>query len=102
MAHAPFQWQDPFLLDQQLSDDERMVREAAAAYCQDKLAPRVLDAFRHEKMDISIFREMGEVGLLGPTIPEQYGGLFCLLPKCWCSIFLIAAGFFNHRLNLQS
>ena len=74
MAHAPFQWQDPFLLDQQLSDDERMVREAAAAYCQDKLAPRVLDAFRHEKMDISIFREMGEVGLLGPTIPEQYGG----------------------------
>ena len=74
MAHAPFQWQDPFLLDQQLSDDERMVREAAAAYCQDKLAPRVLDAFRHEKMDISIFRERGEVGLLGPTIPEQYGG----------------------------
>ena len=74
MAHAPFQWQDPFLLDQQLSDDERMVRDAAAAYCQDKLAPRVLDAFRHEKMDISIFREMGEVGLLGPTIPEQYGG----------------------------
>ena len=74
MAHAPFQWQDPFLLDQQLSDDERMVREAAAAYCQDKLAPRVLDAFRHEKMDISVFREMGEVGLLGPTIPEQYGG----------------------------
>ena len=74
MAHAPFHWQDPLLLDQQLSDDERMVREAAAAYCQDKLAPRVLDAFRHEKMDISIFREMGEVGLLGPTIPEQYGG----------------------------
>ena len=74
MAHAAFQWQDPFLLDQQLSDDERMVRDAAAAYCQDKLAPRVLDAFRHEKMDISIFREMGEVGLLGPTIPEQYGG----------------------------
>jgi glutaryl-CoA dehydrogenase len=74
MAHAAFQWQDPFLLDQQLSDDERMVRDAAAAYCQDKLAPRVLDAFRHEKMDISVFREMGEVGLLGPTIPEQYGG----------------------------
>ncbi|MCB1980051.1 MAG: acyl-CoA dehydrogenase family protein, partial [Burkholderiaceae bacterium] len=74
MAQAAFHWDDPFLLDQQLSDDERMVRDAAAAYCQDKLAPRVLEAFRHERMDTSIFREMGEVGLLGPTIPEQYGG----------------------------
>ncbi len=74
MAHAAFHWDDPFLLDQQLSDDERMVRDATAAYCQDKLAPRVLDAFRQEKMDITIFREMGELGLLGPTIPEQYGG----------------------------
>ncbi|WP_305806865.1 acyl-CoA dehydrogenase family protein [Stenotrophomonas sp. YIM B06876] len=74
MARTTFQWDDPFLLDQQLSEDERMVRDAAAAYCQDRLAPRVLEAFRHEKMDTSIFREMGEVGLLGPTIPEQYGG----------------------------
>ncbi|RYF70677.1 MAG: acyl-CoA dehydrogenase [Comamonadaceae bacterium] len=74
MAHAAFQWDDPFLIEQQLTDDERAIRDAAAAYCQDKLAPRVLDAFRHEKMDTSIFREMGEVGLLGPTIPEQYGG----------------------------
>jgi glutaryl-CoA dehydrogenase len=74
MAHAAFQWDDPFLLSQQLTDDERAIRDAAAAYCQDKLAPRVLDAFRHEKMDTTIFREMGEVGLLGPTIPEQYGG----------------------------
>ncbi len=74
MAHAPFHWDDPFLLDQQLSADERMVRDAAASYCRDKLAPRVRDAFRHEKMDTGIFREMGEVGLLGPTIPEQYGG----------------------------
>ena len=74
MAHAAFQWDDPFLLDQQLTDDERAIRDAANAYCQDKLAPRVLDAFRHEKMDVSIFREMGELGLLGPTIPEQYGG----------------------------
>ena len=73
MAHAAFQWDDPFLLSQQLTDDERAIQAAAAAYCQDKLAPRVLDAFRHEKMDTSIFREMGEVGLLGPTIPEQYG-----------------------------
>ena len=75
MAHnAQFHWEDPLLLDQQLTEDERMVRDAAAAYCQDKLAPRVLEAFRHEKTDASIFREMGEVGLLGPTIPEQYGG----------------------------
>ena len=74
MASHSFQWNDPFLLDQQLTDEERMVRDAAAAYCQDKLAPRVLESFRHEKMDTSIFREMGELGLLGPTIPEQYGG----------------------------
>ena len=74
MAHAPFQWQDPFLLDQQLSDDERMVRDATAAYCQDQLMPRVRDAFRHEQMDVGIFREMGDIGLLGPTIPAQYGG----------------------------
>ena len=71
---ASFVWDDPLLLNEQLSEDERMVRDAARAYCQDKLAPRVLEAFRHEKTDSSIFREMGEVGLLGPTIPAQYGG----------------------------
>ena len=71
---AKFAWEDPLLLDQQLSEDERMVRDAAKKYCQDKLAPRVLQAFRHEKTDAKIFREMGELGLLGPTIPEQYGG----------------------------
>jgi glutaryl-CoA dehydrogenase len=71
---AAFKWDDPLLLDAQLTEDERMVREAAAAYCQDKLAPRVLEAFRHEKTDVSIFREMGELGLLGPTIPNEYGG----------------------------
>ncbi|WP_395142419.1 acyl-CoA dehydrogenase [Schlegelella aquatica] len=77
MAQAPkasFQWDDPLLLDQQLTEDERMVREAARAYCQDKLMPRVLEAFRHEKTDPAIFREMGELGLLGPTIPAEYGG----------------------------
>ena len=74
MAHASFQWDDPFLLDQQLTEDERMVREAAAAYCQERLQPRVLEAFRHEKTDPAIFREMGELGLLGPTIPTEYGG----------------------------
>ncbi|MDF3831374.1 acyl-CoA dehydrogenase [Cupriavidus basilensis] len=73
-ANAEFHWADPLLLDQQLSADERMVRDAALAYCQDKLAPRVLQSFRNEKTDVEIFREMGELGLLGPTIPEEYGG----------------------------
>ena len=71
---ASFQWDDPLLLDQQLTDDERMVRESAAAYCQDKLAPRVVNAFRNEVTDPAIFREMGELGLLGSMIPEAYGG----------------------------
>ncbi|MEY2809300.1 MAG: hypothetical protein RLZ66_811, partial [Pseudomonadota bacterium] len=74
MAHAAFQWQDPFLLDQQLTEEERMIRDAAQAYCTDRLMPRVRDAFRHESTDPSIFREMGELGLLGPTIPTEYGG----------------------------
>ncbi|WP_316150995.1 acyl-CoA dehydrogenase [Cupriavidus sp. BIC8F] len=73
-ANAEFHWADPLLLDQQLTAEERMVRDAAAAYSQDKLMPRVLQSFRNEKTDIEIFREMGELGLLGPTIPEQYGG----------------------------
>jgi glutaryl-CoA dehydrogenase len=71
---ATFQWDDPLRLAEQLSDDERMVQDAAHAYCQDKLAPRVLEAFRNEKTDASVFREMGEIGLLGPTIPAEYGG----------------------------
>ncbi len=71
---AKFAWDDPLLIDQQLNEDERMVRDAARAYCQKKLATRVLDAFRNEKTDPKIFREMGELGLLGPTIPEEYGG----------------------------
>jgi glutaryl-CoA dehydrogenase len=69
-----FQWEDPLLLDQQLTQDERMIRDAARDYCQGKLAPRIQDAFRNEKTDPAIFREMGELGLLGPTIPAQYGG----------------------------
>jgi glutaryl-CoA dehydrogenase len=71
---AQFAWDDPLLLEQQLTEDERMVRDAARAYCQDKLAPRVLEAFRQEKTDPRIFREMGALGLLGPTIPAEYGG----------------------------
>ena len=73
-SKATFNWSDPLLLDQQLTEDERMVRDAAQAYAQDKLLPRVTDAFRNEHTDLAIFREMGELGLLGPTIPEQYGG----------------------------
>jgi glutaryl-CoA dehydrogenase len=73
-AKAQFSWEDPLFLDQQLSEDERMVRDAARDYCQGKLAPRVMEAFRHEKTDPKIFREMGELGLLGPTIPPEYGG----------------------------
>ena len=63
-----FSWDDPLLLDAQLTEEERMVRDARRAYCQDKLLPRVLEAFRHEKTDPAIFREMGELGLLGCTI----------------------------------
>ena len=74
MSSPAFHWQDPLLLDQQLTDDERMVRDAAYAYSQDKLLPRVLEAFRHERTDVEIFSEMGELGLLGPTIAEEYGG----------------------------
>ncbi|MBW8779909.1 MAG: acyl-CoA dehydrogenase family protein, partial [Burkholderiales bacterium] len=70
---ASFHWDDPLLLNEQLTDDERMVRDAAAAYCQDRLKPRVIEAFRNEKTDVGIFREMGELGLLGPTIPAEYG-----------------------------
>jgi glutaryl-CoA dehydrogenase len=74
MSAAKFHWEDPLLLDQQLTAEERMVRDAARAYAQDKLMPRVLEAFRHEKTDPAIFREMGELGLMGPTIPAEYGG----------------------------
>jgi len=69
-----FHCDDPLLLDEQLSAEERQVRDAARAYCQERLAPRVLEAFRHERTDAAIFREMGALGLLGATIPEQYGG----------------------------
>ncbi|MEM8979729.1 MAG: acyl-CoA dehydrogenase [Pseudomonadota bacterium] len=68
-------WEDPFFLDDQLSEEERMIRDAAAAYCQDKLMPRVLMANRNEEFDPEIMREMGALGLLGSTIPEAYGGV---------------------------
>ena len=70
-----FDWADPFLLDDQLEDDERMIRDSARAYAHDRLAPRAIEAFATERTDPEIFREMGELGLLGPTIPETYGGV---------------------------
>lgn len=70
-----FTWEDPFLLEGQLTNDERMIRDTARAYAQEKLQPRVMEAFATEKTDSGIFREMGELGLLGPTLPEDYGGV---------------------------
>ncbi len=71
--HPPFQWDDPFLIEDQLDEEERMMRDAAHQYCQDKLMPRVLEANRHEKFDPEILREQGALGFLGCTIPEEYG-----------------------------
>ena len=71
---AQFAWDDPLLLDQQLTQEERMVRDAAHDYAQGKLLPRVLESFRSESTDPAIFREMGQLGMLGPTIPPEYGG----------------------------
>jgi len=73
-SNVTYQWDDPLLLEDQLTQDERMIRDAARDYCQGKLMPRVLESFRNEKTDPAIFREMGEIGLLGPTIPTEYGG----------------------------
>jgi len=70
-----FTWEDAFRLDDQLTEEERMLRDGARAYAQEKLQPRVIAAYRDEATDPSIFREMGEMGLLGVTIPEEYGGL---------------------------
>src|SRR6056297_198808 len=72
---GPFDWADPLHLTDQLQEDERMIAESARAYCQEKLQPRVIKAFSEEETDPDIFREMGEMGLLGTTIPEEYGGL---------------------------
>ena len=70
-----FEWADPLMLENQLSQDERMMRDAARAYAQEKLQPRVIEAYKNETTDTKIFREMGEMGLLGVTVPEEYGGL---------------------------
>jgi glutaryl-CoA dehydrogenase len=73
-AAARFDWADPLDLDSQLTEEERLVRDTARDYAQEKLFPRVLEAYRHEHFDRAIMSEMGELGLLGPTIPEEYGG----------------------------
>ncbi|HRO15571.1 MAG TPA: acyl-CoA dehydrogenase [Paracoccus sp. (in: a-proteobacteria)] len=70
-----FDWEDPFRLEDQLSEEERMLRDAARAYAQEKLQPRVIAAYREERTDPAIFREMGDMGLLGVTVPEEYGGI---------------------------
>jgi glutaryl-CoA dehydrogenase len=72
---ARFDWEDPFRLEDQLSEDERMLRDAARAFAQDRLAPRIIAAWREERVEPEIFAEMGEAGLLGTTIPEEFGGL---------------------------
>ncbi|NMM43455.1 acyl-CoA dehydrogenase [Rhodospirillaceae bacterium KN72] len=72
---SAFSWEDPFLLDSQLEEEERMIRDSAQAFAQDKLMPRVIDAYANEETDPSIFAEMGELGLLGVTVPEAYGGI---------------------------
>jgi len=70
---APFQWEDPFLLEEQLTEEERMVRDTARAFCQDRLMPGIVEANRHERFDPAIMAGFGELGLLGPTLPETYG-----------------------------
>jgi len=70
-----FTWEDPFRLEDQLHEDERMIRDSARAYAQERLQTRVVEAYSQETVEPEIFREMGEMGLLGTTIPEEYGGL---------------------------
>ena len=74
MSKQTFKWEDPFLFNDQLTDEERMIRDTARKYCQDKLMPRILEANRHETFDRDIMNEMGSMGLLGCTLPEEYGG----------------------------
>lgn len=74
MSKARFSWSDPLCLDDQLTDEERQIQSTTRTYCQNQLAPRILEAFRHEVTDPAIYREMGSLGLLGATLPGEYGG----------------------------
>ena len=89
MSSRPvFDWSDPLSFESQLGEEERMVRDAARDYAQGKLQPRVLTAFREERFDREIMSEMGEIGFLGCTIPEEYGGAGGFSPRakrCMCS-----------------
>ena len=73
-SNAPFRWDDPFHLDDQLDEPERLVRDSARDYAQERLMPRVLEAHRTERFDREVLEEMGALGLLGSMIPEEYGG----------------------------
>lgn len=73
-ARAHFDWTDPLLLEAELSDEERMVRKSARRFCQQELAPRVRDDFRHERTEPALMRAMGAVGFLGATVPAEEGG----------------------------
>ena len=73
-SHAQFRWDDPFLLEQQLTEEERLIRDTAHQYAQERLLPRITEAYADERTDREIFREMGELGLIGVTLPEEYGG----------------------------
>ena len=72
---ANFNWEDPFIMEDQLTEEERMIRDTAKAYCQDKLMPRIIEANRNEVFHREIMNEMGALGLLGSTIPEEFGGV---------------------------
>ena len=72
---ARFLWEDPLLFENSISENERMLRDAARAFAEEKLKPRVIAAYENEQFDLKIFKEMGDMGLLGVTIPEEYGGL---------------------------
>ncbi|HCO55352.1 MAG TPA: acyl-CoA dehydrogenase, partial [Pelagibacterium sp.] len=75
LARNGFNWSDPFLLEDQLSAEERMIRDSAAAFAADKLAPRIANDYLEERVDPTIFADFGAAGLLGATVPEEYGGL---------------------------
>lgn len=73
MSKTPFNWQDPFAFNTLLTEEERLIQQTAQSYCQERLMPRILEANRHEHFDVAIMRELGELGLLGATLPEKYG-----------------------------
>ena len=80
---ARFRWDDPFLFADQLGEDETLIMQTARDYAQEKLLPRVIEAYAHERTDAAIFREMGSLGLLGATLPEEYGGAGLGLALVW-------------------